>query len=109
MSSEVYKVKLQLATGEQEVTSPDEHFGAVVCVFADNNTNSAETISSITDVSSGLNILGNADLESISADTGTAQYEQTEMGGTAVAGKLKLTLSTVAGTGTFDAYVYIAP
>ena len=30
MSSEVYKVKLQLATGEQEVTSSGEHFGAVI-------------------------------------------------------------------------------
>ena len=108
MSSEVYRVKLQLATGEQEVTSSGEHFGAVVCVFADNNTDSAETLESITDVSSGLNILGNATLESISS-SGTAQYEQTELGGTAVAGKLKLRLSTVAGTGTFDAYVYIAP
>lgn len=109
MSSEVYRVKLQLATGEQEVTSSGEHFGAVVCVFADNNTDSAETIESITDVSSGLDIMGNADLQSISANTGTAQYEQTELGGTAVAGKLKLKLTNVAGTGTFDAYVYIAP
>jgi len=108
MSSEVYRVKLQLATGEQEVTSSGEHFGAVICVFADNNTGTAETLESITDVSSGLNILGNATLESISS-SGTAQYEQTELGGTAVAGKLKLKLPTVAGTGTFDAYVYIAP
>lgn len=108
MSSEVYRVKLQLATGEQEVTSSGEHFGAVICVFADNNTGTAETLESITDVSSGLNILGNATLESISS-SGTAQYEQTELGGTAVAGKLKLRLTNVAGTGTFDAYVYIAP
>ena len=108
MSSEVYRVKLQLDTGEQEVTSSGEHFGAVVCVFADNNTDSAETLESITDVSSGLNILGNATLESISS-SGTAQYEQTELGGTAVAGKLKLKLTNVAGTGTFDVYVYIAP
>ena len=109
MSSEVYKVKLQLATGEQEVTSSGEHFGAVICVFADNNTDSAETIESITDVSSGMDIMGQASLESIAATNGTAQYVQTQMGGTAVAGKLKLKLSTVAGTGTFDAYVYIAP
>ena len=38
MSSEVYRVKLQLATGEQDVTTPDEHFGAIICVMADNNT-----------------------------------------------------------------------
>ena len=109
MSSEVYRVKLQLATGEQEVTSSGEHFGAVICVFADNNTDSDETIESITDVSSGLDIMGNATAAVISASSGTAQYEQTELGGTAVAGKLKLKLTNVAGTGTFDAYVYIAP
>ena len=108
MSSEVYAVKLQLATGEQDVTTPDEHFGAIVCVMADNNTDSAETISSIIDVSTGMNVLGNATLASI-ANGATAQYEQTEIGGTAISGKLKLSLTNVAGTGTFDAYVYIAP
>jgi hypothetical protein len=108
MSSEVYQVKLQLATGQQEVTTSGEHFGAIICVMADNNTDTAETISSITDVSTGLDILGNATTASITNGS-TAQYEQTEIGGTAVAGKLKLALTNAAGTGTFDVYVYIAP
>ena len=108
MSSEVYQVKLQLATGEQEVTTSGQHFGAIICVMADNNTDTSETISSITDVTTGLNILGNATLAAIS-NGATKQYEQTEIGGTAVSGKLKLSLPNVAGTGTFDVYVYIAP
>ena len=108
MSSEVYSVRLRLSTGEQSVTTTDEHFGAVVCVRANNDTNSTENIASITDTTTGLDVMGNATTADITAGS-SAQYEQTEMGGTAIAGKLKLSLASVAGTGTFDAYVYIAP
>ncbi len=71
MSSEVYAVKISVDSGSSSATTSDEHFGAVVCVFADNNIDGARTLSSITD-SNGLDILGNATLGAISASTGTA-------------------------------------
>jgi hypothetical protein len=109
MSSEVYAVKISVDSGSSTATTSGEHFGAVVCVFADNNINGARTLSSITD-SNGLDILGNATLGAISASTGTAQYEQTELGGTAVAGAITVTTTDSAGSsGTLDVYVYIAP
>lgn len=109
MSSEVYAVKISLDSGSSTATTSGEHYGAVICVFADNNINGARTLSSITD-SNGLDILGNATLGAITASTGTAQYEQTELGGTAVAGAITVTTTDSAGTsGTLDVYVYIAP
>ena len=109
MSSEVYAVKISVDSGSSTATTSGEHFGAVVCVFADNNINGARTLSSITD-SNGLDILGNATWGAISASTGTAQYEQTELGGTAVAGAITVTTTDSAGSsGTLDVYVYIAP
>ena len=109
MSSEVYAVKISVGNDTDTATTSDEHFGAVVSVFADNNINGNRTLSSITD-SHGLNILGNATLAAISSSTGTAQYEQTEMGGTAVAGTITVTTTDSAGSsGTLDVYVYIAP
>ena len=44
----------------------------------------------------------------IHSSSAAAQYEQTELGGTAVK-KIETKVDNVAGTGTFDAYVYIAP
>ena len=109
MSSEVYAVKISVDNSTDTATTSGEHFGAVVCVFADNNINGARTLSSITD-SNGLDILGNATLGEISATTGTAQYEQTELGGTAVAGTITVTTTDSAGSsGSLDVYVYIAP
>jgi hypothetical protein len=109
MSSEVYAVKISIDSSTNTATTTDEHFGAVVCVFADNNIDGARTLSSITD-SNGLDILGNATLGAISSSTGTAQYEQTELGGTAVVGKITVTTTDSAGSsGSLDVYVYIAP
>lgn len=109
MSSEVYAVKISVDSGSSSATTSDEHYGAVVCVFADNNIDGARTLSSITDTN-GLDILGNATLGAISASTGTAQYEQTELGGTAVAGTITVTTTDSAGSsGNLDVYVYIAP
>lgn len=109
MSSEVYAVKISVPSDANSATTSDEHYGAVVSVFADNNINGNRTLSSITD-SNGLNILGNATLAAITATSGTAQYEQTELGGTAVAGAITVTTTDSAGTsGTLDVYVYIAP
>lgn len=109
MSSEVYAVKISVDSGSSSATTSDEHYGAVVCVFADNNIDGARTLSSITDTN-GLDILGNATLGAISASSGTAQYEQTELGGTAVAGTITVTTTDSAGSsGSLDVYVYIAP
>jgi hypothetical protein len=109
MSSEVYAVKISVPSDASSATTSDEHYGAVVSVFADNNINGNRTLSSITD-SNGLNILGNATLAAITASTGTAQYEQTELGGTAVAGTITVTTTDSAGSsGSLDVYVYIAP
>tara|TARA_R100001510_G_C7596730_1_gene164584 strand:- start:399 stop:728 length:330 start_codon:yes stop_codon:yes gene_type:complete len=109
MSSEVYAVKISVDSASSTATTSGEHFGAVVCVFADNNIDGNRTLSSITD-SNGMDILGNATLAAISASSGTAQYEQTELGGTAVAGAITVTTTDSAGSsGNLDVYVYIAP
>lgn len=109
MSSEVYAVKISVPHGSDTATTVDQHFGAVICVFADNNIDGARTLESIKD-SKGLDLLGNATLGSITASTGTAQYEQVEIGGTACSGHLTVTTTDSAGTaGNLDVYVYIAP
>ena len=106
MSSEVYAAKLTVAASGTTATSDGKHFGAVIAVVVDNNSGTGRAISSLVD-SNGLDILGNADHTSTDANQ---QYEQTDMGGTAVAGEITVTFASAIGSGgTADVYVYIAP
>ena len=106
MSSEVYAAKLTVADSGTTATTSGEHFGAVIAVVVDNNSGTGRAISSLVD-SNGLDILGNADH---SATDANQQYEQTDMGGTAVAGTITVTFASAIGSGgTADVYVYIAP
>ena len=54
-----------------------------------------------------MDLLGNAD----HSGTGTEQqFNQTDIGGTAVVGTMTVTFaSAIGGSGTADVYVYIAP
>ena len=106
MSSEVYAANLTVAASGTTATTSGEHFGAVIAVVVDNNSGTGRAISSLVD-SNGLDILGNADH---SATDANQQYEQTDMGGTAVAGTITVTFASAIGSGgTADVYVYIAP
>ena len=106
MSSEVYAAKLTVAADGDSATSHGEHFGAVIAVVVDNNSGTGRAISTLVD-SNGMDILGNADH---SATDANQQYEQTELGGTAVAGTITVTFASAIGSsGTADVYVYIAP
>tara|TARA_Y100000114_G_C11744148_1_gene320678 strand:- start:958 stop:1281 length:324 start_codon:yes stop_codon:yes gene_type:complete len=107
MSSEVYAAKISVPAGGTTATSDGEHFGAVIAVVVDNNSGTGRAIGSLVD-SNGMDILGNA----VHTSTATEQqYEQTELGGTAVAGTItvEFTGGAIGGSGTADVYVYIAP
>tara|TARA_R100000664_G_scaffold11297_1_gene18419 strand:+ start:86 stop:406 length:321 start_codon:yes stop_codon:yes gene_type:complete len=106
MSSEVYAAKLTVAANGTTATTSDEHFGAVIAVVVDNNSGTGRAISSLVD-SNGMDLLGNAD----HSGTGTEQqFNQTDIGGTAVVGTMTVTFaSAIGGSGTADVYVYIAP
>ena len=107
MSSEVYAAKLTVAANGTTASTDGEHFGAVIAVVVDNNSGTGRAISSLVD-SNGMDILGNASHASVT--DANQQYEQTEMGGTAVAGTITVTFASAIGSGgTADVYVYIAP
>jgi len=111
MSSEVYSFDIVVPGGSTSATLTDHHAGAVVSVFAA-STCSAGTPRSISSITCGgkLNIIGNATTAAI-ADGNNAQYEQTELGGTALdGGDIVVTMSdAVDASGNVTVTIYVAP
>lgn len=111
MSSEVYSFDIVVAGGTTSTTVTEHHAGAVVSVYAA-STCSAGTPRSISSITTGgkLDILGNATTAAI-ADSNNAQYEQTELGGTALdGGNIVVTMSgEVDGSGAVTVTIYVAP
>ena len=93
MSSEVYRVKLQLLQASKKLQVRVSILVQLSACLQTTTPIRLKLSSSITDVSSGLDVMGNATLASI-ASSGTAQYEQTELGGTAVGRKIETTVDS---------------
>ena len=111
MSSEVYSFDVVVPGGSTSATLTDHHAGAVIAVYAA-STCSSGTPRSISSITTGgkLNIIGNATTAAI-ADGGDAQYEQTELGGTALdGGDIVVTMSgAVDSSGNITVTIYVAP